>query len=270
MNICERCGKEHDGNFGSGRFCSRSCANKQTHNQETKEKIKNSINEFYKDHPERLIKLIIKICPICKQSFKTFSAIYCSAKCHHQDQKNGFKYSKKSSNGGGYRLGSGRGKSGWYKGIFCNSSYELAWVIYHLDNNVIFQRNQQGFNYVFENKQYKYYPDFIVDDTYIEVKGFKQIRDNYKWNQFPYKLKVVSDEEIKVILDYVRSKYGIHFEELYEGNPHNQKLNKCLVCNKPAKFKFCSRKCCGKYYGTKHMRPQPDLNRYCEIENLIS
>lgn len=24
---CEKCGKEHDGNFGSGRFCSRSCAN---------------------------------------------------------------------------------------------------------------------------------------------------------------------------------------------------------------------------------------------------
>ena len=27
MKICEKCGKEHDGSFGSGRFCSRSCAN---------------------------------------------------------------------------------------------------------------------------------------------------------------------------------------------------------------------------------------------------
>ena len=27
MKICERCGQEHDGGFGSGRFCSRSCAN---------------------------------------------------------------------------------------------------------------------------------------------------------------------------------------------------------------------------------------------------
>lgn len=25
---CEQCGKEHDGSFGSGRFCSRSCSNK--------------------------------------------------------------------------------------------------------------------------------------------------------------------------------------------------------------------------------------------------
>lgn len=25
---CEQCGKEHDGTFGSGRFCCRSCSNK--------------------------------------------------------------------------------------------------------------------------------------------------------------------------------------------------------------------------------------------------
>ena len=24
--ICENCGKEHDGSYGSGRFCSKSCA----------------------------------------------------------------------------------------------------------------------------------------------------------------------------------------------------------------------------------------------------
>ena len=28
MSICEQCGKEHDGSFGSGRFCCRSCSNK--------------------------------------------------------------------------------------------------------------------------------------------------------------------------------------------------------------------------------------------------
>lgn len=42
---CEniKCNKEHDGLFGSGRFCSRSCANQKTHSQETKEKIKNTL-----------------------------------------------------------------------------------------------------------------------------------------------------------------------------------------------------------------------------------
>jgi len=25
LHICENCGKEHDGSYGSGRFCSKSC-----------------------------------------------------------------------------------------------------------------------------------------------------------------------------------------------------------------------------------------------------
>ena len=48
MSICERCGCEHDGSYGSGRFCSRSCANKRVHNSETRLKISNSIKEHNK------------------------------------------------------------------------------------------------------------------------------------------------------------------------------------------------------------------------------
>ena len=45
MKICENCGKEHDGSYGSGRFCSHSCQasftnkNRGKRNQETIEKI---------------------------------------------------------------------------------------------------------------------------------------------------------------------------------------------------------------------------------------
>ena len=41
--ICEHCGKEHDGSFGSGRFCSRSCANSRKHSKETKNKISKTL-----------------------------------------------------------------------------------------------------------------------------------------------------------------------------------------------------------------------------------
>ena len=34
--ICERCQKEHDGTFGSGRFCSKQCANTRVFSEETK------------------------------------------------------------------------------------------------------------------------------------------------------------------------------------------------------------------------------------------
>ena len=39
---------------------------------------------------------------------------------------------------GGKRHGSGRGKKGWYKGYYCDSTWELAWVIYQLDHGVKF------------------------------------------------------------------------------------------------------------------------------------
>lgn len=50
MYICEKCGKEHDGSFGSGRFCCRSCSNSRNHTQETKDKIKDSINKYLADN----------------------------------------------------------------------------------------------------------------------------------------------------------------------------------------------------------------------------
>ena len=58
----------------------------------------------------------------------------------------------------------------FYKGYWCDSSWELAYVIYNLEHNIKFERNKQGFEYEFENKKYKYYPDFILEDgTYVEV-----------------------------------------------------------------------------------------------------
>lgn len=53
MPICEKCGKEHDGKFGSGRFCSRSCANSRTHTQEIKDKISNSLKSKTKTPTKR-------------------------------------------------------------------------------------------------------------------------------------------------------------------------------------------------------------------------
>lgn len=41
--FCERCGKKIDGSFGSGRFCSRSCANSKKHSEETKRKISEGV-----------------------------------------------------------------------------------------------------------------------------------------------------------------------------------------------------------------------------------
>ena len=65
----------------------------------------------------------------------------------------------------------GRAKYGYYKGIRCDSSYELAFVLYCIHNDIEFFRNRKGFPYSINNENHKYYPDFIVNGTYIEIKN---------------------------------------------------------------------------------------------------
>ena len=117
---------------------------------------------------------------------------------------------------GGLRKGGGRGKHGWYKGIWCDSSWELAWVIYHIDHNINFKRNIQGFEYRFNNENHKYYPDFILDaEEYIEIKGYLTEQVKEKIKQFPYKLKVITQDNMNLYLNYVKEKYGNNFIRLY-------------------------------------------------------
>jgi hypothetical protein len=111
---------------------------------------------------------------------------------------------------------SGKGHRGWYKGFYCQSSWELAYVIYNLEHNIIFERNTKGFIYVFENKEHKYYPDFIINGEYIEIKGYKDKKCKAKIEQFKENLKVFERKDMKMYLDYVISKYGENFIFLYE------------------------------------------------------
>lgn len=122
---------------------------------------------------------------------------------------------------GGYVKGSGRGKKGWYCGYWCDSSWELAWVVYNIEHNIIFQRNRNGFEYLFNGEIKRYYPDFIIGDTYYEIKG----RRNYdeldginkeKISQFKYKLEVLYTKDMSKYLDYVIKKYGKDYIKLYK------------------------------------------------------
>lgn len=128
---------------------------------------------------------------------------------------------KKNPLSGGIRRGSGRGKKGWYKGYWCDSSWELAWVIYNLDHNIKFLRNNVGFEYVFKNKKRKYYPDFKILDTYYEIKGRKNFDklneiNKEKIGQFKYNLVILYENDMKQYLDYTINKYGKNFVKLYE------------------------------------------------------
>lgn len=89
---CERCGKIMTEYFGSGRFCSRACANCRCHSKETKEKIIISINkvglktklinrEIYYKSPNKCI-ICNNIIPYEKRYRKT-----CCKECYNEYQR---------------------------------------------------------------------------------------------------------------------------------------------------------------------------------------
>lgn len=123
---------------------------------------------------------------------------------------------KRNSLGGPTKRG-GRGKFGWYQGYWCDSSWELAWIIHQLEHNKQFSRNTQGFSYTFRGKTKKYYPDFILPDgTYLEIKGYMSPEFLQKKFEFPHPLIVLMIEELRPIIDYVEKKYGKRFIDLYD------------------------------------------------------
>ncbi|MBQ8218451.1 MAG: hypothetical protein IJZ79_01615 [Bacilli bacterium] len=126
---------------------------------------------------------------------------------------------KNNPKAGGYRPGSGYGKQGWYKGIHCDSTYELVYVIYCLDHNINIKRCKRNYKYDFCGKIHTYYPDFELEDgTLIEIKGFMREKDYYKIASVnDRKLNVLFYNDLDYMFEYVENtyKYAV-LEELYE------------------------------------------------------
>jgi len=183
----------------------------------------------------------IHICKYCKKEFKSGNSlgghtVFCSLNSKNIESKQKISFSLKgkhknispeveairrkkiseSKNLGGYRKESGRGKHGWYKGYWGCSSWELAWVIYNIEHNIIFSQCNEFFNYYYDNKIHKYKPDFIVTDTYIEIKGFNTPQVEAKISQFTKKIKLIAVPEISKYINYAKNKYGEDFIKLYE------------------------------------------------------
>lgn len=214
MKKCPKCDKDHS---KEGKFCSRTCANSRVKTQE----LKNNLSIKMKDYRFGAVGIkgrkkdwIIKNCVICNKQFeKTLSLSktnYCSKECHDKDEN--YLGRKKA---GGLRQGSGRGKCGWYKGYWCDSSYELAWVIYNLEHNIKFERNKKGYEYEFRGKKFKYYPDFICNGEIIEIKGYKTEQVNEKLKVVE-NIKVLFEKDLEKEFTYVKEKYGKDFIKLYE------------------------------------------------------
>lgn len=133
------------------------------------------------------------------------------------DRRNKISQSMKNNpKSGGRRQGSGRGKQGWYKGFYCDSSWELAFVIYNLEHNIKFKRNNKKFYYFFNGEEHYWLPDFIIEDIYFEIKGYEDEKALAKHSSFKKQLKVLKQKEMKTYIEYVEEKYGKDYTKLYE------------------------------------------------------
>ncbi len=132
-----------------------------------------------------------------------------------QERKQKIRESALARNLGGYVKGSGRGKKGWYKGFFCDSSWELAYVIYCLDHEVNIQRNTIRKQYEWQGQHKNYLPDFIIDGQLIEIKGYKSEQWQAKITSNP-DVTVLYEQDLKHIFEYVINKYGKDFINMYE------------------------------------------------------
>ena len=138
-------------------------------------------------------------------------------KSHTQETKDKLSLIAKKQGLGGFVKCSGRGKKGWYNGIFCDSSWELAFLIYHLDNNIKIERCTEVRKYEFNGAIKKYYPDFVVKEKIYEIKGYKSAQWEAK-HRFNSDVICVFKEGIQPYLNYVINKYGKDFIRLYEKN----------------------------------------------------
>ena len=209
--------------FGTGRFCSDFCAHARQQSEQSRikvsETLKKSKDSLLLKNKEKYYSNQ-KTCIVCglpieyeKRRNKT-----CSKECYNKFLIDNGKYvAEKSIGKNKYRRNF---KWGTYNGFICDSSRELAFVIYKLENGFNISQCKEFFPYTYKDKQHLYLPDFIVDGVYYEIKGYFREVDIEKKNQFPKdkELKILFEKDIKLYLKYTKEKYGEEFYRLYDRN----------------------------------------------------
>lgn len=247
--------------------CSYECAHSHDVSDDQKQKTSITLLKRYENIEKK--RYIVKVfeCRICDKPIECrgyYRIKYCSANCR--------KIGVNSNNTlGGYREGAGRSKHGYFRGMYCASTYELVYVIHNMDHGVEFER----FNGSITDGKVKYFPDFFIknENKIIEIKGFEnREKVEYKTRMakdLGFNIDVLYKVDLEYAFDYVREKYNTSkFYDLYD----NFRLKfeySCDMCgvnfarnkNIITQNKFCSRKCSG-YYRRKCLT---ERTLYCRM-----
>ena len=198
LKKCENCDNEHNGNYGSGRFCSSKCA-RGFSTKNKRSLINEKVSKTLTKDPH------IKICQFCKNEFETKRKnIFCSISCSstYNCLKNSKTLSDRAKNN---NLGKGNRNKyahGWYESkyagkVYLESSYEYL-VAKELDNNDIKWIRPNHFIWLDGNMEiHKYYADFYLIDynIYLDPKNDYLIKkDDFKIKQ------VIKQNKISILI----------------------------------------------------------------------
>tara|TARA_Y100000310_G_scaffold130972_1_gene130175 strand:- start:20619 stop:21305 length:687 start_codon:yes stop_codon:yes gene_type:complete len=222
---CENCNKEHDGSYGSGRFCSSKCARSfSTSNKKNEKKcLKCKYCETVLMVGKRANKVVCekcikkrhnKKCITCDKYFftKRKNQKYCCRKCKDvsPELKNVMKEHANKRNFGGHTSK----KSIYYKSnnkiIYLQSSYEHKVAIELDENNIKWNRPDFLYWYDADGVRHRYYPDFyLLDfDVYLDPKN------DYLIKKDEYKIDCVSKQNN--IYLYMLSENQLTWNEIYK------------------------------------------------------
>lgn len=195
-------------------FCSKECSNKRTNrienerkprSEETKKKISES-NKGKIISSEAKEKLKIKgkkrlednrengvLTPFDKEWWTDERKKEQSLKMKKIVQDNPESYSSKNV--------CGRSKNYKYNGFILNGKWELEFAKYLNFYNLKWYKVSKSFDYFWEGEIHQYFPDFYIEeyDLYIEIKGYKTEKDEYKWCYFTNNLNVLFKNDIDEI-----------------------------------------------------------------------
>lgn len=236
---CQYCGNDYKVNIRHNSFikglypktCSSECSHKLSTQNTDWDKTKKNISEALKGC-QSVIKGKIRVngqwvndpnwkpyrvCPICGKQYKNKKLRYCSEECKKIGKFNRLSNLAKQRHLGGYEPNSiKKHHHGNYKGVHCDSSWELAYLVWCLEHNITIERCSEIRYYTIDTKIYRYFPDFKVNNEIIEIKGYYSKIAKIKAEQNP-DIKVLLYDDIKEMLEYTISKYGKNFwEVLYD------------------------------------------------------
>jgi hypothetical protein len=190
-----------------GLTCSVSCSNTRPCLLTTRRRI----SQAHHDRVSLLPPKPPKRCACGQEIPRNWTVCLSCRKLHNEE---GLAKAKAEGRCGGIREGGGRSKSGYYHGMFVQSTWECAYLIHSLQLGKKVERNWRPLSYEFEGVRYNFYPDFLVDGNLVEIKGWPSARTSAKQQQCP-QVQFLFEKELQPTFSEVASVTGLPVEKLW-------------------------------------------------------